>query len=86
MMERPLFKISVLSGLLVYVVVIAFLAVHFQFPYRQAALVGKQQLENEGPLRIDFKGPDPLWPLYYRMNLVQVAMASPNGDLPLIGF
>lgn len=85
-MERPFAKILFVLGLILFVIVVALVAVHYKFPYRQAAKVAVTRAEAATPIRLGFDGPYPGYPLFYHLKRVTVDLAMPSENFPLFYF
>lgn len=59
------------------------MAVHFEFPYQQAAMTVVKKIEARTSVRIEFEGPRPGWPFSYHLKNIELFLAAPTGAADL---
>ncbi|MFH1092236.1 MAG: type II secretion system protein GspN, partial [Pseudomonadota bacterium] len=83
-MERPVSKILVALGLILYVLIVAALTAHYRFPYQLVARTAVKNLEVSSPLRISFSRLKPGLPFTYGFDDVKLSLSLPTGEMPLL--
>jgi type II secretion system protein N len=85
-MDRRLYSVLVAAGLAVYILLVAGLAVHYRFPYHQAAQAALARLQASSPLRLTFRGPEPGLPLITKAENVDLGWIANKEEHTLFFF
>jgi type II secretion system protein N len=84
MMTAPTRRLLAVAGIALYLLIVALVAFHYNFPYDKTLARVAADLESQGPLKIDFGSPERKLPLTVRVPDVKVEIAWPEGTYPLI--
>jgi len=79
-MDRPWKKIILVLALAAYVLAVALTALHYKFPYAQAARLITRQIEARSPLKVRFDHPEPGRPFVLLVNNLRLELALPGAN------
>ena len=84
MMNGTTRRLPVIAGIILYLVIVALVAFHYNFPYARVLAQAAAQVESQTPLKLDFGTPERKLPFRVHVPNVELGIAWPERTQPLL--
>ena len=84
MMNGTARRLPVIAGIILYLVIVALVAFHYNFPYDRVLAQATDQLESQAPLKLDFGSPERKLPFRVHVPNVELGIVWPERTQPLL--